>query len=100
MGNGLSEEDFLEIALSENTVDDAVKVKAIFSNPKNVKLTVITSDYHLERVKIIFNEILTNYEMTFVGVESNMAAEKLRKLKEHENNAINAIKQNGLYYHL
>ena len=100
MGNGLSEEDFLEIALSENTVDDAVKVKAIFSNPKNVKLTVITSDYHLERVKIIFNEILTNYEMTFVGVESNMAAEKLRKLKEHENNAINAIKQNGLYYQL
>ncbi len=100
MGNGLSEEDFLEIALSGNTVDDAVKLKAIFSNPKNVNLIVITSDYHIERVKLIFNEILDKYEMSFVGVESNMEAEKLRQLIEHENNAIKAIKQNGLYYHL
>lgn len=100
MGNGLSEEDFLEIALSGNTVDDAVKLKSILSDHRNVKLIVITSDYHIERVKLIFNEILANYEMIFVGVESNMAAEKLRQLIEHENNAINAIKQNGLYYHL
>lgn len=100
MGNGLSEEDFLEIALSGNTVDDAVKLKAILSNHSNVKLIVITSDYHIERVKLIFNEILDKYEMSFVGVESNMEAEKLRQLIEHENNAIKAIKQNGLYYHL
>ena len=100
MVNGLSEEDFLEIALSENTVDDAVKLKAIFSNPKNVKLIVITSDYHLERVRLIFIEILTNYEMSFVGVESNMASEKLRQLIEHENKAINSIRENGLYYQL
>jgi len=100
MGNGLSEEDFLDPALSENTVDDAVKLKAIFSNPKNAKLIVITSDYHLERVRIIFDEILDEYEINFVGVESNMSAETLRQLIEHENKAIDAIKQNGLYYNL
>ena len=100
MGNGLSEEDFLDLALSENTVDDAVKLKSILPDLRNIKLIVITSDYHLERVKLIFNEILTNYEMAFVGVESNMAAEKLHQLKEHENKAINSIRENGLYYQL
>jgi len=98
--NGLSEKDFLELALSENTVDDAVKLKSILSNPKDVKLKVITSDYHLERVLLIFNEILDTYEMNFVGVKSNMEAEKLLQLIEHENNAIDAIKQNGLHYNL
>ena len=100
MGNGLSVEAFLEIALSGNTVDDAVKLKAILSNHSNVKLIVITSDYHIERVKLIFNEILDKYEMSFVGVESNMEAEKLRQLIEHENNAITSLRENGLYYQL
>jgi len=100
LGNGLSEEDFLDLALSENTVDDAIKLKSILSNPEDLKLKVITSDYHLERVMLIFNEILDTYEMDFVGVESNMEAEKLHQLIEHENKAIDAIKQNGLYYNL
>ena len=38
--NGLSEKDFLEFALSENTVDDAVKIKPILSGLKNIKLIV------------------------------------------------------------
>ena len=100
MGNGLSEKDFLEIALSENTVDDAVKLKSILPDHRNVKLIVITSDYHLERARLIFNEILDKYEMNFVGVESNMEEEKLHQLIEHEKKAINSIKQNGLYYDL
>lgn len=98
--NGLSEKDFLEFALSENTVDDAVKLRSILSNPKDIKLKVITSDYHLERVILIFNEILDKYEMDFMGVESKMEAEKLCQLIEHENNAIVTIKQKGLYYNI
>nr|WP_299384180.1 YdcF family protein [Allomuricauda sp.] len=95
---GLSEKDFLAFALSKNTVDDAVKTKSILTTPKNVKLTVITSDYHKERVELIFKEILNAYEMSFVGVESNMDKKQLQELISHEDNAINSIKQNGLYY--
>lgn len=98
INNGLSEKDFLEFALSENTVDDAVKIKPILSELKNIKLIIITSDYHVDRVKLIFKEILDKYEMKFVGVESGLDREKLLELMRHENNAINSIKQNGLYY--
>lgn len=96
--NGLLEESFLDLALSSNTVEDAVKVKSIIAKLKNSKLTVITSDFHLNRVKLIFNEILKNHKITYVGVASNLDLEKYNKLLLHEENAINSILQNGLYY--
>jgi uncharacterized SAM-binding protein YcdF (DUF218 family) len=95
---GLSEKDFLAFALSQNTVDDAVKIKPIISNLGHVVLTIITSDYHIERVKLIFNEILGAYKMKFIGVESNMEKEKYDDLINHEKNAIKSIIENGLYY--
>lgn len=95
---GLSETDFLEFALSQNTVDDAVRIKSILSNIDTVKLTIITSDYHLERVKLVFNEILGEYKMSFLGAKSNLAEEKILQLIKHENRAIELIKKNGLYY--
>ena len=96
--NGLSEVDFLEFALSENTVDDAVKVKSILSSFNKTKLTIITSDYHRERVALIFNEIIGEHEMIFMDEKSDLTEEKLIQLIEHENRAIELIKQNGLYY--
>ncbi len=98
IGKGLTEKDFLEIALSSNTVDDAVKINPILSNLKNFNLTVITSDYHLNRVKLIFNEILEAYNMGFIGVDSGLKKEKYKLLLKHENTAIQQILENGLYY--
>lgn len=95
---GILEEDFLDFALSGNTVDDAVKIKPIISKLEKSKLTIITSDYHLNRVKIIFNKILENYTMDFIGVDSNLDREEHNVLMQHEKNALNSIVQNGLYY--
>lgn len=96
--NGILDENFLASAISSNTVEDAVKVKTIIAKLKNIKLTVITSDFHLNRVKLIFNEILKNHKITYVSVASNLEPEKYNKLLLHEENAINSILQNGLYY--
>ncbi|MDO5981535.1 YdcF family protein [Flavivirga spongiicola] len=96
--NGLLEEDFLDFALSGNTVDDAVKIKPIISKLGKIKLTIITSDYHLKRVKLIFNEILKSYTMDFIGVESHLEQEAYNALIQHEKSAINSILKNGLYY--
>lgn len=52
--------DFLDFALSSNTVEDAVKVKAVLVNFKGHKLKIITSDYHLERVQLIKTVYTTN----------------------------------------
>lgn len=95
---GISEEAFLKNALSENTVDDAVKVKEIISSLENINLTVITSEYHLERVKLVFNTVLKNYQMNFCGVKTNLEKEKLNALIKHEKKAIEGIVKRGLYY--
>lgn len=95
---GISEAHFLDVALSDNTVDDAVKVKEIISKLSNITLTIITSDYHLERVKLVFNEILKNYKIKFIGVKSNFETEKYNALIKHEEKAIEGIIKNGLYY--
>jgi uncharacterized SAM-binding protein YcdF (DUF218 family) len=98
ISKGLNKKDFLDIALSNNTVDDAVKIKPIISKLKKVNVTIITSDYHLKRVQLIFNEILNHYKMKFIGVTSNLESKKLNTLIEHESKAIKSIKKNGLYY--
>jgi len=95
---GIPNANFLEPALSNNTVDDAVKVKEIISNYKESKLILITSDFHLDRARLIFNEILKNHTIDFVGAENGLPTDQLEKIVEHEKKSINKIIENGLYY--
>ena len=96
--NGLFEEDFFEPALSKHTVDDAVKLIPILTDFKNPSLTIITSDYHLERVELIFKDILKDYPLKFVGVASNLDKIEYDALVQHEKKSVQEIKKNGLYY--
>ncbi len=95
---GIQKGDFLDFALSENTVDDAVKIREIVANLEQPRLTIITSDYHLERVQLIFGEILHGYDIEFTGAQSNLERDHLQNLDKHEKEAIKTIVENGLYY--
>jgi len=95
---GISRASFLPPALSSNTVEDAVKIKSIISELENIKLIIISSDYHLKRVEYIFNEILKEYSKTYIGVTSNLDAKTLEILSQHEEKALDKILANGLYY--
>ncbi len=99
MKKGIPEHSFLEVALSSNTVEDAVKSKEILSRLDHPRISIITSDYHLERVKLIFNEILKGFKTQFIGVKSDFLNEdELNLLTAHEQAAIQSIIRNGLYY--
>jgi len=98
IGVGIFENDFLDFALSSNTVEDAVKIKEIIVELECSNLVIITSDYHLERVELIFREVLKSYKVEFVGVESNMTKQDLEVLVQHEKKAVQSILENGLYY--
>ena len=95
---GLPEDCFLPHALSGNTVEDAVKILPVIDGFGHVDLTVITSDYHLERVKLIFDEILSTYRIRYVGAPFPLNNKELKPLIDHEQRAIAAILKNGLYY--
>jgi uncharacterized SAM-binding protein YcdF (DUF218 family) len=95
----IPEHAFLEVALSSNTVEDAVKSKAILSRLNDPRISIITSDFHLERVSLIFNEILKGFDIQFFGVKSDfLNNEGLNALQAHEHAAIQSILRQGLYY--
>jgi uncharacterized SAM-binding protein YcdF (DUF218 family) len=96
---GIPEQAFLEQALSSNTVDDAVKSKMILSKLDNPHITIVTSDFHLERVKLIFKKILPAFEIQFIGVSSAfLTTEQKAAFVAHEQTAIRSIQANGLYF--
>ena len=94
---GILESYFLKSALSNNTVDDAIKMKKIISNYKGRELLIITSDFHLNRTKLIFKEILKKYTIEFLGAGNNLLKDQLKKIVEHEKKSIKKIIENGLY---
>jgi len=95
---GILNTSFLPFALSSNTVEDAVKIKEIIASVSCHGLMIITSNFHLERVELIFNEILKKTTINYVGAKDMMLKKNLKKAIEHEKKAIKKIKENGLYY--
>lgn len=98
MDKGVENESFLEPALSANTVEDAVMTKKIMLHHNLDSLVVITSDYHVERVKLIFDEILAPFTIEYKGVEHDISNVEKEKLLAHEKKAIDGILNKGLYY--
>ena len=98
ISKGLKENQFLDYALSSHTVDDAVKAKEVLEEIECGEITIITSDYHLERVKLVFDEILSGYKKNYVGVANYLPKETEHMLIEHEKESVKSIKENGLYY--
>jgi hypothetical protein len=95
---GMSKNHFLRFANSSNTVQDATKVREILLENTVKKITIITTEYHRKRVELIFNEILKEFDKTYLAVPNNMAKKSLKKIETHEANAIEGILKNGLYY--
>ena len=99
MNRGIDKEYFMEIALSSNSVQDAVKAKQVLLySGSDYLVKVITSDFHLERVKIIFDQILTGFTKEYLGVIHQMPTEEKERLIQHEKRAIDEIRKNGLYF--
>ena len=95
---GVLKSDLLNPTLSSNTVDDAVKLKEALENIKNCELILITSDFHMERVQLIFNEILKKYTISFVEAKNTLNDDELQMYKNHEKKAVQSILERGLYY--
>jgi uncharacterized SAM-binding protein YcdF (DUF218 family) len=98
LSKGITDKHFLELALSSNTVEDAVKIKLVLAELTNIRLTIISSDYHIKRVQYIFNEVLKEYPKKYIGVESNLSKNELKTLNQHEEKALESIMKNGLYF--
>jgi len=98
LAKGIPASAFLELALSSHTVDDAVRAKALIVPYPDCELIIVTSDFHQERVQLIFREILAGVNLTVVTSKTILPDAQLQQLKAHEQKAIEGILENGLYY--
>lgn len=97
LGKGVKKDDILEIVESGNTVEDAYLSKPILEKYKPKKVFVSTSNFHLPRAKYIFEKILPQYELKFLGSKENTSPLVLKKLKLHEKLALTAMKISGIH---
>lgn len=95
---GVPSTAFLPLALSSNTVEDAVMSKSILKETKFKDLIIITSEYHVARVKFIFTEILKDFNLNFKSVAHHSIDDVLEPLIQHEKVAMDQLISNGLYY--
>ncbi len=91
---GISEGSFLEIAESKYTADDAFKALEIVKKYLVEQIIIISSDFHMERVKYIFDEIFAKYSLTYVAAPylNSCTKEEAKRLKSHEKQAINQLR--------
>jgi uncharacterized SAM-binding protein YcdF (DUF218 family) len=95
---GVPSAAFLPLALSSNTVEDAVMSLSILKKHEYKNLLILTSEYHLARVEFIFSEILKDFYLNFKAVTHHSMDDLLEPLIQHENLAMEQLISNGLYY--
>lgn len=92
MGKGVKENDFLEFALSSNTVEDFMLSKSIIEREHPDLLMVVTSDYHMRRVRILHDLILNYPCVVFIPAKSRLTTKELGPLVLHEEQAIQQLR--------
>lgn len=97
MAMGVPENRFLNYALSLNTLEDASKAKPIVLESGAKRCVVVTSDYHLDRARFVFDrEFLdTGVSLEFVATETNEALGEMDydALKAHEKRALRWLRE-------
>lgn len=64
---GVPEQAFVEFAESRHTLDDAVQAAPIVARYGVKQLLVVTSDFHLPRVRVAFAHIFPDQTLEFYG---------------------------------
>jgi len=94
--NGVNKDDIQEFALSCDTVDDAKKSLPIISKLK-LPFCVITSDFHVERAKYIFESVFNkeNIYFFFDDYSKKISRYERKVLFDHEIRELNNLKKEG-----
>lgn len=89
---GVKEEDFLPFILSSNTYEDIHGLKDRMKEITGDVLIVITSDFHIKRVRILFEQSIPYENTIYIPAPSHLEEEELRKRKAHEEKAIRLLR--------
>ncbi len=84
LSSGVPLESFLEIALSSFTLEDAILSKPILVSNSIQHVILVTSDFHMERAKLVFDHVLPNIKIDCSEAVTLATDDELKKLIQHE----------------
>jgi len=89
IGKGVPSSSFIEIALSSFTLEDAMLSKPILEQHNITHCTLVTSDFHMERAKLVFKQVMPDIDFEYVEAKTLADEVEFQKLVNHEKSAIN-----------
>lgn len=97
---GVPEEDILALVESRHSVEDATLSKWAIEEYNPEAITIITSDYHYERAKVIFEAVYAPFQGFSFSLASSekVDPEILEPLLRHEKVAMQDLLDNGLRF--
>lgn len=100
---GIAKIHILAHVNSLNTIEDATLSEAIIRSLNPGVVTIVTSDYHADRAKFIFSEVLQNSGKLVFQLSSTDPAHSeldIRELSVHEKRSLVKLKRVGIagYY--
>lgn len=90
---GVPTYDIVEFAESRDTVDDALQARPIIEKYQVSALVVVSSDFHLDRVRFIFSTIFPNQKITFSGSDylASRPLDEQERLVAHEQRELKSL---------
>lgn len=85
---GIAAGVFLDIAASRFTIEDATLSKPILDEKGISSFKVVTSDFHMPRVKLIFKQFFSHYTVEFIEADTPLPKTAIQRLIAHEAFAI------------
>ena len=85
---GVPDSAFSDFALSSNTVEDALLALPIVERLRDERLVVVTSEFHVDRARYIFDRVFSWLAIRYVGTPHGGPPAALRELAEHEARAL------------
>ena len=79
---------FLPVAPSMFTFEDATLSKPILESHQIQSALIVSSEFHIKRVKLIFDYIYQGVDVNYQAAESPVSTQELMRLAEHERNVI------------
>lgn len=82
--HGVDPAAFLPDTLSRFTIEDATLTLPVLSQLDSPDVSIISSEFHVPRVKLIFNTIMPTIKKSYLSAPSPLSAQALSQLEQHE----------------
>lgn len=92
---GVTKSDIFAIPETTSTVEEALSAQRFLQKFPKEDICVVTSNFHIERTKFVFEHFFDPEQLRFVGTPNGVSPEELIKWKQHETRGLKLLRDQG-----